>query len=1753
MRAAPPGPQLGAGRVRVDAARAIAKLREYQLADRTAWVLEAIRAGVAAGASELELRGDDANVWLAWRGDPLAGDDIVRLFDELVSPEPASERQAVRLLAGAVNSALGTSPAHVDVVALAGDGSAQRVRYTPEVLAEPSDELAESPLRQVALEQVAVPEWPGPGVLVHLRRAWSLRRLSSLFWEREVPELALARQSCRDIAVPLRIGRDTLHRDAERDLVRIPLGEGLDGYLAIVDPDRMMWPDFAARFDVAEHGVVLARYAIDLAVEAARAPVPVRLFVDAPRMPTNASRSEVRRDLHPLTTAHARAQVVIKEALAQLAARAEREPAARAAALALLAAAIAVPERAAEAIAVRPVLKPLAALSLVRDASGAPRTITCDWNGLVHTGSAPFAEELAPWLANVLWVPPGDASTRLIVGRELDPGALRRHLRAARRQRRAERRFFEHAPRPAEVSPPARQPLVTYRLGEPVPRSCVPADVFADLTGEVCIDAIRTGGELTLLYHGREIERRTFDSPIGFAAVIDSPTLRPQPDYRGVVDDAALARVEYAMRAAVVCAIETLLVDPDEQVPADEARLVRHAIALARGLELPVQRPLSAAAVWPIVGGTQVSLDKLRAQRAIGIAPRGTQIVTGGDRIVVYAGEHEATLRAAIAPTRAVRYDVLRTGHTDVRALARALSIEHGHALVVQDAELFGAIAPAGVASLALHHMGVALASKPYRPRHVACAIAIDSDAIVPDDAWKTVVDDAGLADRDYGSWERQLVRAAAAALAGHPPDELIGLGLVGPRSPIARALFEAIAHGDGLAMIGPELTQLLRTHPWLPLHGEVAPRSIATLVERFAGALPFVDGTAAPVAGFTPLEGDGLLALAVGKLAEREVYDAAGELEGRRLATLRDLRLAALRVQPRQPLAIAGEGPCVAIELAGAPGLVGVGADELAIAVQLEGRPFLTLRRAGRVPLHAVVDLAVDAADAALVDLPPDTASALIACVERAAGPLLLEWARAWPEALVEPGPVRDLLAAATLDPASRGALCEIPAFATVQGERVSIDRATRAANALYVASWQGDWLGPEPGATRSAFDEPVLYVPDNAEGLRDALRRLYDGAIVDAGDELAQLQVRRRMAHGLVPTPQVAVAPRFKRKLAELGSQLGIGEVGLVEHAGSRALLHAQGELRETIELAVLPAVDVALEAPDLLLHASQVEPTASALDQLRALVGEDARQPALGAQIEALALALARRVLAEVPAGELPAGIRRNLASAVLAGRLPASDVAELPLFETAGGAWIDWGAVEAQRTLFGDIWAVPVRTTQRPLDDRRVALHLGAGDIERARAAGLPVTDATQDLELDERARKNRERLPAQSLAIHPRDGVLAEVALEGPVRGTIAVLAPDAAHRRALHPHRAMHPFDASPDPCRWPTLALVDDPRLEPDRTWEHPLAGEAWFDVLSRVRAASARGVMRAVEPSPDALVSARLAMLDLPSLRRHPQLQLCGALWLVGPLEQLRIDVRGATSTFGYVPRELGLAGCVYVHAPGDWDGQLVLGELCAELHARLLRALPSVRNLDAEIVAAHVAHGLSLGRLAASDASRVRFACFRPQPLDAGELVALLRGDEGVRIVGVGDDPDVPGLVDDDSPLARVLIAAFGERVHRGESPHLSTPLAAPVTSGHALQPVVDALIDRLFAIGVPLPFGFVIDTERDQPLVRFDGSIRLAGEAPRLHAVANALAARSPWAAGAIDALVAHTLTVLNVALTQITDATEATALGRLLAE
>jgi len=156
------------------------------------------------------------------------------------------------------------------------------------VLDEPTGELEDAPLRRIAAVPTPVPAGIAPqtGMLVHLRRRAALGMLTYLFWEREPPELATARLACRDIAVPLQIGNTTLHRDRHgQDVLRLPLGDNLDGFVAVVDPVALRPGQREPVLEVAERGVVLATYSIALAPiaregEELRAPVPLRVFLD---------------------------------------------------------------------------------------------------------------------------------------------------------------------------------------------------------------------------------------------------------------------------------------------------------------------------------------------------------------------------------------------------------------------------------------------------------------------------------------------------------------------------------------------------------------------------------------------------------------------------------------------------------------------------------------------------------------------------------------------------------------------------------------------------------------------------------------------------------------------------------------------------------------------------------------------------------------------------------------------------------------------------------------------------------------------------------------------------------------------------------------------------------------------------------------------------------------------------------------------------------------------------------------------------------------------------------------------------------------------------------------------------------------------------------------------------------------------------------------------------------------------------------
>jgi hypothetical protein len=1882
-RRAPPGPQLGAGRLRVDAARAIAKLREYRLAVRAAWVLEAIRAAVASGATRISLTGDTNDLWLAWDGEPWPAADLPRLFDELVGPEASDERYHVRLLAAAVNSALGMAPVHVDVFAVAKEGRAVRARYTPDVLDEPAGELGDAPLRRIGIEPAAPPPGAGPGMAIHLRRRFGMAVLAHLV--RELPEIELARAACADLDVPLVVRGALQGRDSggARDVVRVPLGDGLRGFLAITDPDGAATHPV---LEVAEHGVVLAVSPADLGFPELGRPVPVRVRVDGPRMPTNASRSEVRQDLHPIATALRRARALLPAAADALAAAlagaalvgaalagAERPERARAAALALLAATRG-------GATARLGLGRLLELPLARNAVGAPRPLSAGWSGLVHAGATPFPEELAPWLGDVLWVPPGDPAAHL-VELEVDTQAVKRLARWARRERRAQRRFYEHAPRRPVVEARER-PRLRARLGAAMRGSCVDPAGFAGLTGEVCIrsggEKGEVDGELVLLLEGRELERITYRSAIPFTAVIDSPGLAPADRYRSAARDEEHARVEVAMRAGVLCAIEAIAAslgggagdgdsgdsdlgdgehadarrndgdddgdgdddrdddgngdrdgrgssdrvdarrgvgDSDgsdggdgggdrtdarrgdgggdrtntrrdggdagrgfvhgEPAPEADRRLVLAGLSLALELaqgsaasDARLAGPLLEAPLWRRAGRAGwASTAELRRCAVVGVTAAGARLRALPRRPIVEVDARDEALLAALLPptTRIVPYDAALVEPEPLYSidLAQGLLAEGDLALAVRPEPggpaCAAAIAPSAAPRVVISHMGRRVEERPYTPALVPCAIHVDSDDVIPDGAWRAALADGGVTAH-FAAWELALLRAGAAALVGERVPDLLDQGPVEPEGVLGRALWTALADGEPARLLGDALATKLRARPLFRVLGERAPLSAADLAARHPDRIPYLyalqDLTAAePIEGFAPLLADQVLARAAGQLAGRGGHDAGPELAEHSRAAARAGKLAALRAQPALPLELPGGGITVRRESIVMRAVVGVGrGSALEVELRAEGRRVAAIVRPGEPPVAAVVEVAVNRLDNALA-APRALEDAIVLAVRAAIPELLAAIAGAEPAALADLGPARTLLAATLavlyLSQDIRAAIAAAPAFPTLGGERTSLARAARG-GVVATASWEGEWLGPDNGEAGSELDRPILFVPANDGELLGVIERLHRHAVVDLTEAVGKLQAQRRIARGLLQPPRVHGAlPELKRRLAELGpaaAALGPGEIGLVDEAGSTVLIHVQGVLREGVALDVLPPVRLAIEAPEL------VGASGAAVATLRPAAQGAAR-------------ALLRAVRGQLPV--LPVWLRHRLRRTLLDG-VAIAELEGAPLFEAIDGAWLDRAAIARQVELFGDLWCLagPVPDAV-PLDPRRVVLRLAEDEQQLARRADLRAVDAAGELALDAQARANLARRRPDALAIDPAFPALATVRLAGDgraaPRGVVAVLAPGAAHHRGTYAHRELFPFEVALDECPWPTRAVVDDAGLAPDRTWSRAVPDARWKALLAAIREASEAALRDLVHPPPRALASQLVGAAEHVSLtarRGDTATQLRGALWIdSAPDAPGRIEVIHEGGTEPHTPPPgVALAGTLYVLARlrEPWIRN-ALDELCRDTYARLL-AQVAARAEPGDLAAAHVARGIARDIVEPTADWSIRFACFRPRPIDAYEWRALCRNLQRLPLVDPDATPDELAVTDDGSATARVVLDVLGERAYR-DLPALSPPpperiaapplREAPARPAHPLDPLAAAVAARLRRLGLAPPTIAVLPPVTTPIACYVDEAIGLAGAHPRLRAIAAGLAAGAPWSAAAVDALTAHVATVLNVALTSVTDATEAHVLGGLL--
>ncbi|MCB9658449.1 MAG: hypothetical protein H6726_12440 [Sandaracinaceae bacterium] len=630
-----PGRKVATGHLRVDTARAVKKLREYQLAEPETWVLEVLRAAVTLGATRLYVEGDAGDVVVGWDGGLLDDETMRTVLDELVNPGAARLEGAIRRLATGLNTALGPvrvlgrhaqPPRHVDLERTDADGSRTRVRYTSELLdaevtANDEPTAGESALASLRAERVP-PAPPGapPGMRVHLERR-SLHTFVRFLGRAEPDELRVVRECADDVPVPLHIGGDVLHvADSSYDLVRVPLGQGLVGFVALVDADSIAAGNHPAWVDFAERGVILAREPLPLGDQwrDPRASVPIRVFLDRQTLPTNASRSAVRmdgalrsaldvaservptllRELHRVLrgtltedadepgdpdTARSDASALASEPNAPLSETPRRHHRLRKSALQLLAAHVRGRPWTYTSSGMPKELEPLLELPLLRDALGAARGVGHfgDVAGLVYRGTAPLDPNVYGEIPTRLpYIPRGDAAERLLAEDGHDEAAVRALLEAAAAAGRAKAAFMQTATMDASVPSSDRDawlaiPLRAKRArslarGRPVPNE--------DIEGELGLYATRGSarGRITLLHEGRPLDEILLPAPCSYRAVVACKRITPRADYRGAQEDDVRREVVAAVeRALIVAAEQAALVERGQRPTVEGTRVLR--------------------------------------------------------------------------------------------------------------------------------------------------------------------------------------------------------------------------------------------------------------------------------------------------------------------------------------------------------------------------------------------------------------------------------------------------------------------------------------------------------------------------------------------------------------------------------------------------------------------------------------------------------------------------------------------------------------------------------------------------------------------------------------------------------------------------------------------------------------------------------------------------------------------------------------------------------------------------------------------------------------------------------------------------------------------------------------------------------------------------------------------------------------------------------------------------------------------------
>lgn len=961
------GRVLKKGKIRVDARKAMAKLREHLLVDLHLYAVEVVRAAVLAGARRIDAVYDADDVILTFDGEVVEGEALPRMFEHLTAEQEGESARRERLLALAVNAALGLDPAWVAVTSVK-DGEGAKVVWSPALVK--AIEQQEKGLPEV--ERVAAGDMPRTGTRFHFKRkvGWEMVRRAAA---RNLPrELQLLVDAAHCLPVPLFVnGAEAPKGSRAPALVRAAIGlPGVrEAHLEITGG----WST-APHVEMCELGVVLARSAFGfgahfpMAEHQGVAP-PVRIVVDADALPTNASRSAVREDAALFGALKNAAGPALGDAIQGLVAVVfgrgsvpegvtidASNPTALEDALgaflcsaeASLIARVALPEA----------LRGLLDLPFFRDGAG---------NGMTHEqlpredpllawdGAQAVPAEMERWARQFVWRQGRLAERVLNDRKKVDREALAGMMKeAATRHRR-----LMAAPKGA-----ARVPDEAYLAREAFAFAEGP---FAGLTGEVAVAAdpasyVRNLG-LRVFTEGRAFEAFPIPEasvPLPCVIALEWPgEIVPRFAYAGVEATKGMrAALAFAVRQAVLACERVAATRPRVGQPFDAkaALALRAALATAvlaprriysaEGFEMPALAELQAlvfAPVWPTTEGTFVSLQAVCEQAATtGAVCVAAEVIRGrapdGRAVLSVSAAELEWLAACLRPGIAVvRYDAAVARAAGAGAEAPGAFVDatarlSGGPILRREGRGWSWTATVGSSETRMWHAGKEIGVLPLAESFGGVTIAIDDDSVVPAPDWRSVVytSNPRLGDEAEETFAERLTAAMLGDAAARA--ELLAPSEGGARSPfrfperpwdaapaVKRYLIDRAARGREVDATAEEraIGERIWEMPLLPIAADGGKVAAATLaqVERLhplPGAIPhlreappFVTEEWHPLVGLTRPELEALARVFGPRL--RAAEDALFAQE--RLAAKR-ARVGTLRAQPVvDPRAVGARG----------------------------------------------------------------------------------------------------------------------------------------------------------------------------------------------------------------------------------------------------------------------------------------------------------------------------------------------------------------------------------------------------------------------------------------------------------------------------------------------------------------------------------------------------------------------------------------------------------------------------------------------------------------------------------------------------------------------------------------------------------------------------------------------------------------------------------------------------------------------------